>query len=465
MFTRRFRINVAARSVLLGLACLVLAYTLLTLEERGWFMAVVFAGVAVAGLIIELVRYVEKTNRDLTSFLYAIKYQDFTQNFTSLGRGGTHDSLRDAFNSIVHAYQNLRAEKESHYQYLQTVVQHVKVALLCFKLDGEIELMNDAAGDLLRRPYLNTLSGLERTHPKLYTAIQAIRPGEKKLVEIQVQQDLLQLSLQCTTFKLQEEAYKLVSLQNIQSELEKQEVDTWQKLIRVLTHEIMNSVTPIISLTGAINDLLEDETGAPVSIDSLDEEDIEDIHQGIRTVQNRSKGMLHFVRAYRSLTNIQQPEFTQVSVEEMMESLQTLFQPELRKRNIKLKMEVGEALFVRADRELLEQVLINLIKNGMEALEGRAKPTLTLEASNLEAGKVAIRVKDNGAGIPAEFRQQVFIPFFTTKKKGSGIGLSLSRQIMQLHEGAIKLETEPEKGTVFTLVLPESLPQPNPQIR
>jgi two-component system nitrogen regulation sensor histidine kinase NtrY len=328
----------------------------------------------------------------------------------------------------------------------------VRIALLCFSPEGEVLLMNQAAKELLNKPYLSRLQALSRTHPQLLEVVEKLQPGERKLVKVLINHELVRLAVQSTEFKLQEQEYKLFSLQNIQSELEEQEIETWQKLIRVLTHEIMNSVTPIISLAEAIHGLLQQDSETGHLCD-LEEEDVEDIRSGVQTIMGRSKGMLHFVNVYRNLSQIPKPNFSPIKPKQLIEGVQTLLQPELDRRHIALQTHFADPdLIIQGDGELLEQVLINLMKNAMEALESRPDALIQLRVIISRDQRVIIQVEDNGPGISDEFINQIFIPFFTTKKKGSGIGLSLSRQIMRMHRGNLSVQTLQGEGTAFNMV-------------
>ena len=313
--------------------------------------------------------------------------------------------------------------------------------------------MNQAAQELLDRPYMSHIRVLSRVNPDLLISVREIKPGERRLVKTLAGSNLLQLSLQCTIFKLQETQYKLVSLQDIRSELDEREVETWQKLIQVLTHEIMNSVTPIISLSKIIRGLMAEEGNQVRDLAEIDPEDAQDMLDSIMTIESRSKGLLHFVHAYRSLTKIQQPRFAPIEPAQLLKRIRTLLGPELVKRNIELHThQIEDEIVIQADQELIEQVLINLVKNAMEGLEGHPKGSIEFKVSRSQDQRPMIQVIDNGSGINPEYIDKIFIPFFTTKKRGSGIGLSLSRQIMRLHRGSISFHSNLGTGTVFSLV-------------
>lgn len=448
MVYRRFSINVIIR---VSIICLLAFGIVYGLTQTEWLMTNVVMILVGIGLIAELIYYVERTNRDLKNFLLAIKYRDFANTFTLTKLSPSHDELKQAFNIITSEFQNLRAEKESNHQYLQNVVEHVGIALICFDDEGNIQLMNQAAQRMLHKPYLQNIQGLKHVDMDLLYTLQRLKSGERELLKLVVKEELLNLAVEATEFKLQGTSYKLISLQNIRPELDEKELEAWQKLIRVTTHEIMNSVTPIISLTGLINDLIEDESGQQKPLEEIHPEDIKDIRQGLHTIENRSKGLLRFVNAYRSIYKQPKPNFQKVVVQELLQRLATLFKSEWQQRSIRFEMDVPDyELIMTADPELLEQVLINLLKNAMQAVEDKEDAHIILSTFRTAENRTIIQVQDNGGGIPEEFKEQIFIPFFTTKEKGSGVGLSLSRQIMRLHKGRIWFN-EWEKGVVFNV--------------
>jgi len=295
---------------------------------------------------------------------------------------------------------------------------------------------------------LKNIAALEALSSALLNTLRRLKSGERALVKIEDREALLQVAVSATEFKLRDELFTLVSLQNIQSELEEKEMEAWQNLIRVLTHEIMNSVTPIASLASSINDLLPPTAGeAPVSLET-----VQDVRSAVQTIQRRSAGLLHFVDSYRNLTRIPKPNFQVFPLARLFAQVQQLMSANVRQNGIRFETHVEPAnLMLTADPELIEQVLINLLLNAMEALQEHASPRIELGARLDEGGKIIIQVKDNGPGIIAEALANIFIPFFTTKKGGSGIGLSLSRQIMRLHRGTINARSLPNVETVFTL--------------
>lgn len=448
---KNFRFQVVLRILILVISLVFLFYLLL----KGKWVGLIFVGVLVIIYeIYSLIRYVEGIAQQLNMFLSSIKYDDFSSTFPEEGYGKYLDELYSTFNEIMEKFRKGRADKEEHYRYLQTVVQHIGIGLLVFHGDGKIELINGAAKRMLQVSVLHSVQGLGIFSENLANTLLSMKNGERALVKIEPQD--MELALHAAEFLLQGRKYTLVSLQNIQSELQDKELEAWQKLIRVLTHEIMNSLTPITSmtatLTGMLNSLPEGERQNSGRI--IEEENFNDIMDALKTINKRSQGLIEFVNAYRNMTLVPKPNFSQVSLRELFERIETFMKSKLEENNIVFNRKVNpETLSFTADPVLIEQVLINLILNSIEALKDSENETrrIYLNGEWDETGKVVIKVIDNGPGIIPEAIKKIFIPFFTTKKKGSGIGLSLSRMIMKAHQGNITVQSEPGKETMFTL--------------
>lgn len=446
---RHFRLHCIGRVILFG-ATIYLFFHLLS--RTTWYATMVIVGSIALYQLYALIHYVEKTNRDLTRFLEAIKYSDFSQTFTGEGLGSSFDELKAAFMEVLRAFQRARAEKEEHYRYVQTVVQHVGIGLMAFQPDGEVELINTAAKRLLDAPQLKNITSLESFSKPLVDTLFRLKAGEKALVKINDHNESVQLAIYATEFRRQEQRFTLVSIQNIQSELEEKEMEAWQNLIRVLTHEIMNSVTPIASLSSTVNDLLGDAFGEDKAGEDVSDETIRDVRDALQTIQRRSEGLLHFVEAYRNLTRIPKPRFEIFPVAELFARVRQLMRGPMADQAIQLCVHMEPThLELTADPELIEQVLINLLLNAIQAMQGQRDARIELTGRMGRRGSVLIQVADNGPGIIPEAIEKVFIPFFTTKQDGSGIGLSVCRQIMRLHRGTIGVHSKPNVETVFAL--------------
>jgi two-component system nitrogen regulation sensor histidine kinase NtrY len=401
-----------------------------------------------------LIRHVDKTNQLLNSFLQSIRYSDFTRTFQVESTDSSLNKLKTTLNEVIRDFQSVRAEKEESYHYLQTIIQHIGIALIAYQRDGSVELINNATKRLFQVRNLPNIQVLSSYSHELVQKLLTIKHGENALVKVRDKDDLLQLSIYGTEFKIHNRNIMLVSIKNIQHELDDKEMESWQKLIRVLTHEIMNSITPISSLSSTVNGLINDiieRAGANEQNVEITEE-LQEISSALSTIQKRTEGLIQFVNTYRNLTRIPTPNFTIFQVSRLLNNIYELHRAELEALNIECTLIVEPpTLELSADEMLIEQVLINLIKNSMHALEHRTNARIQLRAFLNRRGKITIQVVDNGPGILPEVLDKIFIPFFSTKPLGSGIGLSLSRQIMRLHGGSLNAFSEPEKETIITL--------------
>jgi two-component system nitrogen regulation sensor histidine kinase NtrY len=450
MIFRNFRLNVLVRVVLL----LGLGYAAIFVWTQTHFWLVSFwLGLAAFLLTLDLLRYVEKSDRELVSFLDAIRQNDFSNSYASPRPHAPNERLRRTLHGLMRVLQRLSQEKESNHQYLQTVVEHVSVALVSFETNGRVALLNTAAKQLLGKPFLLDLSSLRTVDPALYEAVRSLRPGKPALVKYLHQGSLLTLSLQSTFFRLKDHDYTLVSFRDIRPELEQQEAESWQKLIRVLTHEIMNSVIPITNLSEVVNEMLAEKSDGEHSPAAFAPEEVADLRGSLQTIGRRSKGLAQFVKAYGQLTRLPPPNLQEVPVAGLLERVVRLLRPGLEARGIRLELTPLPplGLSLPLDPEQIEQVLINLLLNAADAVDGSPTPTIALGCTAGAGGQTLLQVRDNGPGIPPEELEQIFVPFYTTKPQGSGIGLSLSRQIMRQHHGSLRVQSEVGKGTVFTL--------------
>jgi signal transduction histidine kinase len=329
----------------------------------------------------------------------------------------------------------------------------VGIGLIAYRPDGTIILANNAAKKILKASGLSDIKSLGQTSPELADALMTLKHGDKKLVKFHREGETGYLSIFARTFLLREEKYVLVSIQNIQAELEEKEMEAWQNLIKVLTHEIMNSITPISSMTATLLDMLgTDKAHDDLAGNKLAPEEIDEMAGALKTIHQRSQGLMSFVNSYRNMTLIPKPRFKLLSVSGFFRRVEKLMNHRLEGDGISFRWTVEpSSLEMTADPDLMEQVLINLLLNAIHAVTGRKNPAIVLTASLNPEGKITIMVQDNGVGIVEEALENIFIPFFTTKKQGSGIGLSLSRQILRLHNATISAKSVPDEGTVFTV--------------
>ena len=449
MIPKRFYFNCIIRVALLTTTIAVAVYLFLRTE---FIAAAIFISLTGGYQVFGLIRLVSRTNRDLTRLLDSIQYSDFSQSFTAGLDGAGFDELNTALNNVIGRFRQAKLEKEEHYRFLQTIIDHVGIGLVAFKPDGAVELVNTAAKRLMGITYLRTIEDLKSVSPVLEEKLRRMNPGENLLVKLQQGENLMQLSVYATGFVLRRKQMLLVAMQNIQNELEEKEMMSWQNLIRVLTHEIMNSIAPIASLASTANGLLADEC-------HLEEKDpraekFQDVCDAVETIEKRSRGLIRFIEKYRELTRIPRPQFQVLPVADLFDRVSFLMKDQFENQSISFSAHIApQTLSLTADPALMEQVLINLCKNAAESVDGRANAEIKLLARMDASGRPVIEVVDNGKGIHDDVADRIFIPFFTTKPNGSGIGLSLSRQIIRLHKGTIGVSSQPGVETVFKLKL------------
>lgn len=449
MSFRNFRVNIVFRVLLIVASAIVLVSII---QRQDYIISSIILTSLLILQVVNLVSYVERTNKRLTTFLESIRHSDFVSSFSDHGLGKSFDELNTAFNEVINEFKKTRASREEHFNYLQTVVQHISIGIIVFQKDGKVDIFNNASKRLLKSSGVRFVKELEKIDQALAETLMGMKAGDKNLLKIFVEDELLQLSMRATEFKMRNEDFVLVSLQNIHSELEAKEMDSWQKLIRVLTHEIMNSITPIVSLSGTVKDILINDETLELRND-LEEDDVESILGALKTIEKRSQGLLNFVQIYRNLTRIPKPNFRYVPVMVIIEPVIDLMEPKIKEQGIRCKVQImPKDLKFTVDPDLIEQVIINLVINSIHAVKNVDNPTIIITASTTSNNHVSVSVSDNGHGIKPDIVEKIFVPFFTSKKEGSGIGLSLSREIMRLHKGNISFRSKPEQETVFTLI-------------
>ncbi|MCB0568730.1 MAG: hypothetical protein KDC66_03155 [Phaeodactylibacter sp.] len=431
---------------LVAISLVVFSGMYLWLQYANVFLLIVVIGI-LAILLASLYSLITATNKKLANFLLSIKYDDFEAHYSAAAGEQSQYELSSAFNLITDKFRSIRQEKEVQYQFLQAIVENVDTGLICFNEREEAILMNKGIQQLLHKSYFPNLDSVGKYNQALYDALREIGPGEKKLVKLAVKNQILQLSIRKTILNIQDDSLHLYALQNIHSELEQQEVESWQKLIRTLTHEILNSITPVVSLAEMAHDRMQEPgLSAP--------ENMEDIKKSIEAIQRRSNGLLHFTEAYRQMAKIPLPRFEQADPVQLLDRVLLLFSRQIQENGVQVEKHYPvNQLTTLLDPSLMEQVLINIIKNALEAMDGVPSPRLDIAVVRDPSGLIELSVADNGPGIPDDLLPQIFIPFFTTKKEGSGIGLSLSRQIVHLHKGHIFATARPSGGSCFTVQL------------
>jgi len=449
MVFKRFYFIVLTR-VLLLVASIFLFVFLATVAKHE--VSSIILGFLILFQIYLLISFVNRTNNKLTQFFNSIKYSDFSSSFSDKSMGKSFEKLSTSFNEVIEEFKKHRAEKEENFNYLQTVVQHVNIGIICFDASGNVDLYNNAAKRILKKSIIRNINDLYTVKDELPETLLKMKAGDKVLIKIFTEDELKQLSFYATEFRMRGQEFVLAAFYDIHAELEQKEIESWQKLIRVLTHEIMNSITPISSLASTVNDILIDHSSEQPQLNALDDDDLENIENALNTIRRRSEGLLNFVDIYRNLTRIPQPNFRYFRVKEAFDRAEQLLRQRIDNLNIKCECKVyPDDLKLTADPDLIDQVVINLILNAIDAVKSTAKPEISLVAYNNQNNRTLIEIADNGTGIKPDIIDKIFMPFFTSKKEGSGIGLSLSRQIMHLHKGSISVKSKQDEGTVFTL--------------
>jgi two-component system, NtrC family, nitrogen regulation sensor histidine kinase NtrY len=399
--------------------------------------------------VIDFYRLHKKAQDEVEQFVESIHYRDFSRHFNVKQAPVDLQPLRQGFNEINSTFKVISKEKETQYQYLQKVLELVDTGIFSYEIEkGTVIWMNESLKRILQVPYLKTIHSLDKRDHALYTQIISLAPGERIISTIHREKNNLKVVLSATAFQTENIQYKLIAFQNVNEALEETESKAWQKLLSVMTHEIMNSVAPISSLANTLQSRLKQfahKTPDPSGI-------VEDLELGIDTIRKRSEGLLKFTETYRNLNKITKANLAKVFISELFENLHRLMQPTLTQKNIEVAIILKEPLLsVEIDVGLIEQVLINLILNSIDAVKSKPDPKIVLSAYTDNDNKIIIRLADNGSGMPDDILDKIFIPFFSTKKSGNGIGLSLCKQIMLVHKGSITVQSTENEGTVFYL--------------
>lgn len=453
---KRFTLQVSIRIVLILLFCLLFAYVLI---NNYWFST--FAvGVILILQVTNLIRYVNNTNYSLVKFLDALKNEDFSVYFSPSKKGDSFVKMYDDFNLIIKLFKQNKIEKEAQFKYFQYILEHVNLGIVSIKKEdlfgphseSEMLFLNKAACDILKQPQHKYWHRLANNIPWFVDEIKRIADGGKTLVDFGDENERKQLSLEVIEIQLLNVPYLIITFQDIRSEIEQKEIEAWHNVIKILAHEMLNSFTPVSSLASTMKAMTENEKGELLTLDQMDAEDVHDINMAASTIKKRSEGLLEFVKDYRTISNVPIPILTLINVKQFLASIELLMKPSIENANVALKiLPIPANAKINADSKLIEQVLINLINNSIHALKGRDVPVIKIGCI-VEPEKTVIVITDNGMGIEEKIMNQIFIPFYTTKKHGSGIGLSLSKNILKKHGGNLLVNSEVGKYTTFTLV-------------
>ena len=448
MVFRYFVVSLLLRLALVGVVMALVVWLVL---EPGYHSATLLSAVVLALLVAELWRYVSRTNREVARFLDAVRFADYSQRFDFESAGSGFVDLGRTFTAIMDELRARRSGQESEMRHLKALIEHIPVPLMTVHADDAITLQNNAARRLFGAAHVMRVGDLGQFGSGFARAVDEAIPGDRQLVTFAVEGAEYQLTLAATEIVIEGDRERLISLQDIQSEIDATQAEAWQDLVRVLTHEIMNSITPVTSLAQTAAELVDDvvrETGpeSPLA------EELGDVQSAISTVARRSGSLIQFIDSYRQITRLAPPEKKRVALVDLFDTVTSLAAAEWNDPRVTLSSSVDPSgLYVYADRDLLEPVLLNLLRNAWQATRGADDAAVELRGRLNRRGNTVIEVEDNGHGVPADIATRIFVPFFTTREGGSGVGLALARQVMIAHGGFIRLGQKNTAGTVFTL--------------
>lgn len=408
-------------------------------------------GGALATIIVffNLYKFVTKRFVEIDDFFESVKYRDFSRWFSDQHGPSDIRNMRKGFNLVNKTFKAINTERQAQFLYLQKILEMIDVGIIAYNLEtGDVLWVNESILNILDLPSFKNVRFVEKRRKQLYEKVFETYHFNQKSINLEMREENLKVLISDTIFQVEENAFKLIVMQNIEDTLNKNESEAWKKLLSVMTHEIMNSIAPISSLSETLQSEIEQNINNP----DTHHLELDDINAGITSIKKRSEGLMKFAKTYRTLNKVSQVNKSKILVHELFENIRNLLEPSLNKKNIQLEFKVANPkLELNIDTHLIEQVLINLIINARDACASTEGPNILVSAEKFREG-VQIKILDNGKGIPEEILETIFVPFFSTKKTGSGIGLSLSKQIMMLHNGRLQVQSEEGKGTTMSLI-------------
>lgn len=450
MVFKRFSLFIISQTVLIVLTILLFVYFI---NQPGFHAATLLTCIIIVVLFSKLIQFVKKTNAELTRFLDAARHADFSQRFNLNNLGSGFDELGTVFDEVLHRLQRERASNEEKLRHLKAIVEHVPVPLMSLHTNQKITLWNHAARRFFGNNEVSKLSDLAKFRAELPSEITQVNVGENKLIDIEIDGMNHRLNISTAKLTVNQSHETLFSMQDIQNELDNVQLQAWQELVKVLTHEIMNSITPVASLAHTAADLVQDIQLKNSHSNAILEE-LEDVSGAVNTVAKRSEGLMSFVGSYRKLTHLPLPHLKPVAVDELLNGVIRVATQAWNQKGIQLSVNITPpTLEVLVDFNMIEQVLINLLQNAEHAVIAAENPRIEINAYLNPRGRTVIEIVDNGCGIADDILDKIFVPFFTTKQHGSGVGLALSRQIMLAHNGKIKAINNVGNGSKFSLLL------------
>lgn len=406
--------------------------------------------IVIAILLQNLFKFTTRRFSEMDDFFESVKYRDFSRWYSEDHKTEDIRQLHKGFNEVNTAIKDINNEKEIQHLYLKKILELIQTGIVAYNVNsGEVLWINEALKKIINIPSIKNIGFIEKRKSNLYTAIFETNHVEGSTIAIDVGSNKMKVLVSSTLFTIENDVFKLIALQNIDTTLSQTESDAWKKLLSVMTHEIMNSIAPISSLADTLQSKVQLAIKDPVA----HQLEMNDLDIGIESIKSRSEGLLKFAKTYRSLSKITKLNLEEVSVRSFFENITILMKPSLQAKSIEFDVVLDKSdLKIKADVHLIEQVLINLILNAVDACKNKEFPKITLLAKNNIDNTITIQVIDNGVGISEEIIEDVFVPFFSTKKSGSGIGLSLCQQIIVLHKGKIQINSNEGEGTVMNLI-------------
>jgi nitrogen fixation/metabolism regulation signal transduction histidine kinase len=451
MLANKFGLLTILRVLLLTVTIFVLAA--LWGNEELFFTQIVIV-VTIIIEIAELIRFVNNTNRELSRFFVAIRHNDFSVSFKRSPLGSSFSDLQQSMHAIIDTYKTVNLEREAQSRLLGMLVQQISVGII-MTVNDEIAFINPAAQQLLGVEGVKSWGLLSQMRSAFAQDINALGSHGKKMIEMKDNGETKIVAVDVSTQEILGKQSRLITIHDINAEIEQKEIEAWHKLIKILTHEIMNSITPISSLTETMQGMLTDKAGKQRPLEAVTQETLADMLFSLNTIHARSESLLQFVENYRRISRVPEPLVENINIENFVAGIGRLMGDTMRKHSISWSTSTDGPLIRRFDPGLLQQVIINLITNSIHAVEGRANKAILFKAYDHD-GRLAFDVTDNGKGISESDLKEIFIPFFSTKRDGSGIGLSLSKQIISKHGGTIKVSSRLGLGTTFHVTLGKS---------
>lgn len=401
-------------------------------------------------LLINTYSFVKRRFSAMDDFFEAVKYRDFSRWFPEDRGPKDIQFLYTGFNEINRTIKEINTENQAQFVYLQKILEMVDIGIIAYNLEsGNVLWSNDSFSETLDVPSFKNVRFMETRRPELFNVIFETYHREPSSISIALQNEDIKILISDTIFQVKEDAFKLIVIQNIDDTLNQNESESWKKLLSVMTHEIMNSIAPIASLADTLQRSLQLAIEKPEKAPL----ELEDLNSGFKTIKNRSEGLLKFAKTYRSLHKVNHLNLQQIQIPDLFDNIRLLMEPSLNAKEIDIEFKIeAPRLELNIDTHLIEQVLINLILNAVDACKGHVDPQIRVVATELPNRNITIKVIDNGTGIPKDILENIFVPFFTSKATGSGIGLSLCKQIMLLHKGKILVKSIEGKGSVFSLI-------------